>query len=297
MKTILLLLGLIITNFVVAQQFTETITKEYTLEKRSADNTVMVANINGDVKVTGYAGENIILEIKRSITAKTEARLEKGKQELKYGLIDKADTLIFYVAEGCNSFGQRKGNQKNGITFKNGWGYEWNCLNDNCRKEYDYRMDFTLKVPAGIHVMVSTINDGDLVVENVKGSVYARNINGSVKLVNLVREADAKSINGDLDVEYASNPSKDCSFYTLNGDINAIFPKGLTARMNFESFNGEFYTNVQSIEALPVNVVTIPQGAGIKYKVNGNRYQLGKGSGPYLDFETFNGNVYLKEKN
>lgn len=285
------------TNAVVAQQFAETITKEYMLEKRSADNTVMVANINGDVTVTGHAGENIILEVKRSIYAKTEARLEKGKKELRYGLIDRADTLIFYVVEGCNSFSHTTGKRKNGMTFKNGWGYEWNSFNDNCRNEYDYRMDFTLKVPAGIHVMISTINDGDIVVENVKGSVSAHNINGSIKLANLVREADAKTINGDVDVEYVSTPSKDCSFYTLNGDINAIFPKGLAARLNFESFNGEFYTNIESIEPLPVNVEAVAQGNGIKYKVNGNRYQLGKGAGPFLDFETFNGNVYLKEKN
>jgi hypothetical protein len=79
--------------------------------------------------------------------------------------------------------------------------------------------------------------------------------------------------------------------------INALFQKGLAASLAFESFNGNFYTNIDDIETLPVKVVKMDkEGDGVKYKVNGNRYQVGKGGGAFLDFETFNGNVYLKEK-
>jgi DUF4097 and DUF4098 domain-containing protein YvlB len=223
--------------------------------------------------------------------------LEKGKAEVKLGVIDRADTLIFYVEDSCNSFGKKKDRKNNnGGWFKNGWGYNWDCRNRDCRDEYDYKMDFTIKVPSSIHLMVSTINDGDITVENVRGSVDADNINGSIRLTNLEREADASTINGDVDIEYTSNPSKNCRFYSLNGDINALFRKGLAASMSFESFNGSFYTNIDNIEPLPVRVVKTAEGDGIKYKVNGNRYQVGKGGGAYLDFETFNGNVYLKEK-
>jgi hypothetical protein len=34
---------------------------------------------------------------------------------------------------------------------------------------------------------------------------------------------------------------------------------------------------------------------GTKYKVNGNRFKIGNGGVP-LEFETFNGDVYLKER-
>jgi len=129
----------------------------------------------------------------------------------------------------------------------------------------------------------------------VKGIVYASNINGSVKLKNLVREADASTINGDVDIEYARNPVKDCRFYSLNGDINAYFQKGLAANFSFESFNGDFYTDIEPLESLPVQVEETKNGEGVKYKVNGNRYKIRAG-GPLLDFETFNGNVYVTEK-
>jgi hypothetical protein len=295
MKLFITIISILIVSASYAQQFSDKITKEFTFEKKTASNAVMVANINGSVKVMGYEGDKIILEVNRSIDAKTDARLEKAKQEVQLGVIDRADTLILYVQEGCNTFGRKTNRRNNNGWFKNGWGYNWDCNNGNCRSEYDYKMDFTLRVPNSIQLMVSTVNEGDIIVENVKGSVDADNVNGSIRLMNLEREADASTVNGDVDIEYSSNPSKDCRFYSLNGDINALFRKGLAASMSFESFNGNFYTNIDKLEPLPVRVIKTNNKEGIKYKVNGNRYQIGNG-GAYLDFETFNGNVYLKEK-
>jgi DUF4097 and DUF4098 domain-containing protein YvlB len=286
---------MLITSCALAQDFSEKITKEFSFEKKSDANALIVANINGNIQVTGYEGDKILLEVSKTIYAKTNARLEKGKRELQLGVIDRADTIILYVAEGCNTFGLKKDGKKNDRWDSQGWGYNWNCRDRHCETDYDYKMDFTLKVPASINLIVSTINDGNVTVEKVKGAVIANNINGSIKLANLEREADASTINGDVDIEYVRNPKNECRFYSLNGDINAWFQKGLAAELNFESFNGDFYTNVPQIESMPVTVQKIPQGEGVKFKVNGNRYKVGSG-GVFLDFETFNGNVYLKER-
>lgn len=288
-----------LSSYVYGQHYNEKISKEFTFEKKSSSNTVLIANINGYVTVVGYEGDKILVEVNKSVSGKTEARLEKGKLEVQLGFIDRADTLIFFTADGCNSFGNKgsSNNQSNGRNNKKGWGYNWNCNNgdNDCRQDYDYKMDFTVKVPSNVNVIISTINEGDIIVEKISGAVKANNVNGSIKLSNLEKEAIASTINGDVDIDYTRNPMQDCRFYSLNGDINALFQKGLAANLSFESFNGEFYTNVDKIEPLPVKVEKSNTDEGIKFKVNGNRYQIGNG-GVYLDFETFNGNVYLKEK-
>jgi DUF4097 and DUF4098 domain-containing protein YvlB len=156
-------------------------------------------------------------------------------------------------------------------------------------------MDFVLKVPKGVFLSISTINEGNIDIAHVSGGVQASNINGSIKMTDLVSEASASTINGDVDIEYASNPKKDCRFYTLNGDINALFQKGLAANMSFESFNGDFFTNIEKLEPLPAQIEKRKDEKGMKFKVNDSRYKVGSG-GAFLDFETFNGNVYLKEK-
>jgi hypothetical protein len=294
---IILMICMVTHELCVAQTFTDKITKEFSFEKRGSVNALMIANINGDIKVTGYEGDKVILEVTRIIKAKTEARLEQGKKELTMGSIDRADTLIFYVEGGCNEFGNDTRNKKNHGNWgaHGGWGYEWNGGGRECNTPYDYTLDFSIKVPASVNLLLSTINDGDVTVENIKGALKVENVNGSIKLTKISREATATTVNGDVDIEYVSNPIKDCRFYTLNGDINAWFQKGLAANMSFESFNGDFYTNVDQLESLPVSVEKEKRENGTKYKVKGNRFKIGNG-GVLLDFETFNGDVYLKER-
>ncbi len=279
-----------------AQTFSEKINKELAFEKKAPNNTLMVFNINGDVKVEGYDGDKIIVEVEKIINGKTQARLDKGKAEIQLGVMDRADTLLLYVQGVCNEFGKitRRGERRGKW---NNYGYNWNdCNGGNCDKDrgYDYEMNFTIKVPRSINVFTSTVNNGDIKVSNINGYLLADNINGSIQLKNISGATNVSTINGDVDLDYVSNPPGDSRYYALNGDINANFKKGLSANLAFESFNGEFFTNLNQIETLPVTVEKKAKGDGIKYKVGGNRYKVGNG-GVLLDFETFNGNVYLKE--
>lgn len=278
----------------IAQTHTEKINKEFTFEKKGPQNTLMIANINGDIRVEAYSGDKIQVEVTKLINGKTTERLEKGKVEVQLGIVDLADTIILYVDSPCNHFTRTgaKGRQSNTGTR---WGYAWEQQGRSCHELYGYTLDFLVKIPSDVNLMVSTINDGDVDVENVRGVVTANNINGSIRLHNLMREAEAHTINGDVDIEYSQNPQRDCRFYTLNGDINALFQKGLTASMGFQSFNGSLYTNIEKLESLPVQVEKKNDEKGVKYKVRSNRFKIGSG-GAFLDFETFNGNVYLKEK-
>jgi len=232
------------------------------------------------------------------VFAKTAERLEKGKQQIQLGIMDLADTLVLFV-EGAGVNFQRKSTQRNDW-YKGSFGYDWCCGNCNngcdCRLDFDYKMDFVVRVPYNVHVIASTVNNGNISVSKTQGVVRANNVNGSIKLADLVREASASTVNGDVDIEYTTNPKKDCRFYSLNGDINAWFQKGLAANMSFESFNGDFYTNINNLENLPTHIEKETTGKGVKYKLNGNRYRIGQGGDAMLDFETFNGNVYMKER-
>lgn len=293
MRTTTIIIIMLMAKALGAQSFSEKITRDLAFEKKGPENTLIVCNINGSVKVTGYDGDKVLVEVAKDIRAKTDARLEKGKK-IQLGVVDLADSLVLYVDGLCQGFGKadqqlRRGDQRIG------WGYEWNADGKNCHDEFEYTMNFTIRVPVNIHLVINTINLGDVVVENVKGTVLANNINGSISLQHLEGKTEASTINGNLDVEYTHNPLVGCRYYTLNGDINALFQKGLAANLTFESFNGSFYTNVDKIDALPLVVERSEQGEGIRYKVIGNRYKVGTG-GALLNFETFNGNVYLREK-
>ena len=282
-----------------AQVFTEKITRELAFEKKGSNNTLMIFNINGDVKVEGYNGDKILLEVEKRITAKTEARLAEGKEEIQLGVLDRADTLLVYVKGICSEFG-RVDKKRKWQSKWHGWGYNWSDWgkgrnDEDCDKDYDYKMSFTIKVPSTVSVFASTINDGDIVIAGISSYVLANNINGSIRLKNISGATNASTINGSVDLDYSGNPPGDSRYYSLNGNINANFRKGLAAQLTFKSFNGDFYSSVDDITPMAVTVEKYAKGNGIQYKVNGNRYKVRQG-GPLLDFETFNGDVYLKEK-
>jgi hypothetical protein len=301
MKNIgMIMLVMIATAPLFAQTHSEKISKSMSFGKLSDANTVIIANINGSVRVEGYDGSDVRIEVDKTITAKTTDRLEKGKQQIQLGSLDLVDTVVVFVEGTGANFGPRK-NRTNNWRGNGNYGYDWCCNNNcnngcECRVDFDYKMDFVVKVPYNVNVVASTVNNGNISVSKARGVVRADNVNGSIKLTDLVREASASTINGDVDIEYTTNPRKDCRFYSLNGDINAWFQKGLAASMSFESFNGDFYTNINNLENLPLAVEKETDSKGVKYKVNGNRYRIGSGGAATLDFETFNGNVYLKER-
>jgi hypothetical protein len=257
----------------------------------------MIFNINGDVKVEGYSGDKILVEVEKIVRGKTEARLQKGKEEIQLGVVDRADSLFVYVKGVCSDFGYSR-KRDNWQGKWGGWGYNWNNCNDrdDCDKGYDYEMNFTVKVPSGINVLAGTVNDGDVEIDNTTGYVLADNVNGSIRLKGIAGATNASTINGDVDLDYTKNPNKDCRYYSLNGDINAYFIKGLSAQVAFESFNGDFYTNVNQLENMPVTLEKKESAKGTKFKISGSRYKVGNGGSALLDFETFNGNVYLREK-
>lgn len=280
----------------IGQSHTEQIVKEAVFNKVGTANTLIVASINGSIKVEGYDGHKVLIEVTKTIQAKTQARLEQGKEEIQLGVIDRVDTLIYYIINPCHQF-RKADHRKNRWSGDENWGYRWdNHHKDGCEYPYEQKMDFIIKVPRSVNLLLSTINEGDVSVKNITGMVRANNVNGSISLINIIKEASASTINGNVDIEYAQNPDKDCRFYSLNGDINAWFQKDLGATVTFESYNGDFFTNILQIEAMPISVQKIDTNDGLKYKLQGNRYKIGKG-GAVLDFETFNGNVYLKEKN
>ncbi|MCE2956633.1 MAG: hypothetical protein ACK514_16595 [Bacteroidota bacterium] len=287
MKTLLITMATLLVYAVGAQTHSDKIVRELAFEKSNENNTLILANINGSMKVEGYNGTKVLIEVTRVLTAKTDAGLEKAKQEVVVEQIDRADTLIVYVNDGCNHFSYDTKFRKH-----KGWAYSGHH-DAGCDMLYDYKTEFIVKVPYAIHLNVSTINAGDISVENVSGMVVANNINGSIKLKDLKSATKATTINGNVDLEYAGNPTKDCRYYTLNGNINAWFQKGLAANLSFKSFNGELFSNVAQLESLPVSLQREANG---KIKLNGSQYKISKG-GALLDFETFNGDVYLREKN
>ncbi len=298
MKTIFIVMTLVcyVHTQSLAQSSTEKINKTIGFEKKSAQNALLVYNIDGDVTIEGTTGDQVVIEVEKIIKAKTPERLQSGKDAIQLGIIDRADTIILYVKGTGQEFGMRNfknGNKSYWGYYNHGenegrWGSDWN------NPPYDYQMNFKIKLPAGIHVLASTVNNGDVVVNNVTGKVKARNVNGSISLSGMAGATDANTINGNVDINYIKNPTEDCKYYSLNGHVKVNFPSSVSGTMSFKSFNGDLFTNIDPLENMPPTVTKTETGKGTKYKIEMQRFKIRNG-GPHFDVETFNGDATIKE--
>jgi DUF4097 and DUF4098 domain-containing protein YvlB len=259
------------------QNFKEHISKEFTVS--SSETTLNVYNINGFIKVESYSGNKIIIEIDKTISAKRDKDFEEGKSEFKLGFEQKNNVVTAYISEPFDSRPNT------------------NDRHQNVHIDYDFKVNYTIKVPYETNLDVSAINDGDVTISDVKGEIKAHNINGAITLKNVTKAYDVNTINGDVNINYTTLPPDNAKYYTLNGDLKVTYPANLSADCSFKSFQGEFYTDFPEVEVMPSKIKKVVEkdGESTKHKLEkGSNIKIGKG-GLKLYFETFNGNIYIKK--
>jgi hypothetical protein len=264
-----------------AREFKEHISKEFILSKGVTGNTLFIYNVSGFIKVEGYAGDKVLLEIDKTITADDDKILETGKKEFRLGYDQKSDSIIAYIAGPFDSRPHRK------------------RYYDNDREiEYDFNTDFTVKVPFGFNLCISTVNNGIISVKNIKGTLHVNNVNDEINIANAEGTTFAHTVNGDVSVSYLTNPPYESSYYTINGNIHVSYQPDLSADLQFKSMHGDFFTDFTDTKLLPASVAKIQEKkhGGIVYKLNTlTSVRFGNG-GKTFKFETLNGNVYIKKQ-
>lgn len=285
-KTSMLLLGLFCCHLLTAQKFNETISKELNFSSKSSKNRLVVKNINGPIRVEGYDGNSIKLEAEKTISAKRENYLEKGKQEIQIKTEEVGNRIYVYVETPNNDFNTSSGK------------YENRRHNDQwIRLDYLFHIGFTLKVPRSTNVELATMNDGDIYAKDVQGDeIIVSNLNGAITLDNIAGKTDVNALNRDINISYYKNPSGDSKYHSLNGDVNVTFKENLNADVSFKSLNGDMYTNYDTTKLSPELVKKkTKNGKGVKYNMSSNQsYRIGSG-GIKLDFNLLNGDATLKK--
>ena len=261
------------------KEFTENISKEVPLGN-STENTLVIKNVFGSINVQGYDGDKVMVAVKRTIKAKTQEDLELGKKELQLVVTADSDRVILRPDAPYIDFDEE------------GLRYQW-C--DREEWNYEHSLDFEVRVPKRVKLHVGTINDGEVLVKNMSGpSLKVSNINGGITLDNVTGTTDLNCINGDVSITYVRNPSKDSRYYSLNGDINVTYQQGLSANVSFKTMNGEFFTDFDIARQFTETKRSTESGkAKFRYEAT-PKLQIGNGD-VALDFETLNGDVYLKK--
>jgi hypothetical protein len=245
---------------------------------------VIVDNVFGPITVEGYAGKDVLLEARKIIYARDEARAKKAEEEVKLDVTEKGNTVEAYVDGPFRD--NEEGRRESGIHMRRDPGYQ-------------VYYGFTLKVPVRTNVVLATVLDGNVEVRGVEGTFDVRNVNGQVRIVDAAGSGDAQTVNGGVTVVFRRHPDGPCLFKTINGDVEVDFPDPPSADFRFKTMHGEVYSDfdVTSLpKAAPVREERPEKGGKFVYRSDGfYGVRTGKG-GPEIKLETLNGDILIAKR-
>jgi hypothetical protein len=159
-------------------------------------------------------------------------------------------------------------------------------------------VSFEIEVPARSNLKLSTVNGGEILVENVEGDLDVNNTNGGITLNSVAGSVMAGTTNGSVRATLTRVTSqKDMAFTSLNGTVDVTLPPTTKANLRMRSNNGDVYSDFDVQLAASAPTVEESRGSNGRYRINRNRSIVGtiNGGGPQFELRTFNSNVYVRK--
>lgn len=120
------------------------------------------------------------------------------------------------------------------------------------------RVDYRVRVPAGVDLKSLKTDRGDIAVTGVSGRIVAQTVAGSVRLRRVAGVLKVATLNGEIDAELARLQRGDTVvFDTYNGDIRLRLPGASRAHYALRTFNG----TIESSVPMPIQSVYGPHVA------------------------------------
>jgi hypothetical protein len=232
--------------------------------------TLEVGLVNGFIHVTGYGGKDVVVD-----AATRPAKASRNSETPAPGGMKRLSSV-----SGLNLTVEEKNNHVEVST-----------------ESYQRPVDLTIKVPQNFSVQLSTVNNGDIIVENVNGQLEVSNVNGAVQLTNVSGSAVATTVNGNLIANFKSVATgTPMAFSTLNGKVDVTFPGNARASLKMKSDRGEVYSDFDvAVDKSAAKVTRSTENGLTRLSTDDWTYGKVNGGGAEIMMKTMNGNIYLRK--
>ena len=224
----------------------------------AAGKTIEIKGVNGDVSAVAGSGEV-------EVTAVKHAR-NSDPDEVKIEVVPSEEGVT--ICAVYPSDGRRENT------------CEWGDHGHMNTHDNDVRVNFTVRVPAGVRFAGHTVN-GEVDAANLSGDVEAHTVNGSIR-VSTSGSAEASTVNGSITASVGRAQWTDAlEFPTVNGGITLELPANVSTEVRASTVNGNIETDFP---------LTVTGRLGPR-RVTGT---IGSG-GRRLALETVNGSIRLRK--
>lgn len=244
-----------------------------------------VGLINGSIHVVGYAGKDVVIDAVAGSDQSDGKGTERGKRDgWSSNRADNRDNEpgMKRISSG-NSMDLSAEENNNRIKISTG------MINKS--------ITLTIKVPQRFALKLSTINNGNITVDNVTGELEIDNVNGSIELTNISGSAVANTINGELKATFrAVDGNAPMAFSTLNSRVDVTFPASVKANVKLKSDRGDIFSDFDIAIDKKQPQATRSNQSGM-YRVTIEDWVYGKinGGGPEVMMKSMNGSIYVRK--
>jgi hypothetical protein len=237
---------------------------------------LVVDNVDGYVHVKGVAGSEVRVTAHKTIRAETESDLAQARSEVKLDLTEQPGSVSVYYDAPWRCNGKGAGCQGSQRHF------------------YDVSYDIEVEVPMAARLAISTVNGGEIRIDQSSGDYEVSDINGGIHMSGISGSGSVHTINGPVSVHFTKNPAAKCSFKSINGSLDVWLQQALSADLLFKTFNGQVYSDFEvAPRAIAASAVSERRDGMFVYRSSGmSGGRVGQG-GPELSFDTLNGSVRL----
>jgi hypothetical protein len=227
----------------------------------AAGKRLEIKGVNGSIRAMAATGDEI------DVTARKTSR-RSDPDEVKIEVVPSEDGVTICAVYPT----PRRARHENSCEP----GDSWSSSSEN----NDVTVDFTIKLPAGIHFSGQTVN-GDVDAQDLGADALVSTVNGSVD-VSAAGHVEASTVNGSIRAAMGrADWSSEAEFSTVNGGITLTLPDNLSAEVSAETVNGDLETD------FPLTVTG-------KFGPRHMRGTIGNG-GRYLKLSTVNGSIHLRK--
>lgn len=264
---------------------TETIAKTWRVADPAKPAELIVDNLFGPIAVEAAAGPDIVLEAKRTVYARDEARAAKAEEEVRLDLTQKGNTVEAYVDGPFRESDRER--REGDIHIRRDSGYR-------------VRYEFTVKVPVKTDLVLKTVIEGDIVVRGVEGAFDVRNVTGRVRLLDAAGSGEAQSVSAGVTVVFRRSPDGPCTIKSVSGDVEVDFPGEPSADFRFKTMSGEVYSDFEvtrPAQPVPAKDERARSADGkFRYHRSGfTTVRVGRG-GPEITLETLSGDILIAKR-
>jgi len=218
----------------------------------SRGRTLEIVGVNGDITVTRGSGTAVVRADKRGRRSNpTEVRIEV----VEHG--DGVTICAVYPSDDRDRPNECRPGGKG----------------RNSTKNNDVQVDFTVEVPAGVHVTLRTVN-GDVTARDVEGNMAASTVNGGIEVegsghaeastvngsiraaigrADWTGGASFSTVNGSITLEIGEAANFDLEATTVNGGIQSDFPVTMTGRIGPRRVTGTVGNGGRDLKLSTVN--------------------------------------------